>query len=108
MLQRCVNLIVENIRREVFVLQLGQLVIPNAEVAVDFGVCFIYRYENEDRAYASSSASACFSDFYSDAADFLFAKSVEEVVSDVVFNDSKYSAIEFEKIEANSIFVPRF
>ncbi len=79
-----------------------------AEVAVAFGVCFIYKYENADREYASSSASACFSDFYSDAADFLFAKSVEEIVTNVVFNDSKYSEIEFEKIAANSIFVPRF
>ena len=79
-----------------------------AEVAVDFGVCFIYRYENVYRAYASSLAGDCFSDFYSDAADYLFARSVEEIVSDVVFNDSRYSQIEFEKIAANSIFVPRF
>ena len=79
-----------------------------AELAVDFGVCFIYKYENDARAYASSSASGCFSDFYSDAADFLFAKSVEEIVSKVVFNDSKYSEIELGKIAANSIFVPRF
>lgn len=79
-----------------------------AEVSVDFGVCFIYKYENTSSAYKNSTANACLSDFYSDAADFLFAKSIESAASDVKFNEDKYSALEFLKIEANSVFVPRF
>ena len=79
-----------------------------AEVAVDFGVCFIYKYENSAGAYSAYTTNPCFSDFYSDAADYLFAMSVEEVVSGVEFNDEKYADMEILKISANSIFVPRF
>lgn len=79
-----------------------------AEIAVDFGVCFIYKYKNTPGAYSGVSASACFSDFYSDAADFIFASSIEEIVTYVKFNESRYNDMEALKISANSIFVPRF
>ena len=79
-----------------------------AEVATDFGVCFIYKYANTAGAYKNPSPDGCFSDFYSNAAEFLFARSIEETITDVEVNKDKIAEIDFAKIKSNSVYVPRF
>ena len=57
------------------------------ECAAIGGVCFIYRTKCAEGAYASTT-NAFFSDFYSDAADYLFPKTLKDLMLDVVFKDS--------------------
>ena len=57
------------------------------ECAAVGGVCFLYREEVADGAYAKES-NPFFSDFYSDAADYLFPKTLKDLMADVTFRDS--------------------
>jgi len=57
------------------------------KVATDFAVCYIYRYEVAPGAYLDSSADGFFADFYSDAADYLYIRLLENMREDVVFTD---------------------
>lgn len=58
-------------------------------VECSIGVCFIYRYAVEMNAY-SDSENPFFSDFYSDAADYLYNQTVEQLIPEVTFKDSYY------------------
>ena len=78
------------------------------EVKTDFGVCFIYKYENTPSAYKNPTVDGCFSDFYANAAEFLFALSIEEVIGDITVNKDKVEKIDFVNIKSNSVYVPRF
>ena len=79
-----------------------------AEVATDFGFCFIYKCDPALAAYTNTAVDGCFSDFYSDAADYIFAKSVESMRVDVLINDEGFAALNPLKIPANSSLVPKF
>ena len=54
-----------------------------SEVEWESGICFVYRYENSEFGFLSSSVEAFFTDFYADAAEYVFTKSVSELVQDV-------------------------
>lgn len=77
------------------------------EVSVDFGVCFIYKYEPTVRVYSSTLAEACFTDFYSDAANVMFEKTLTELSEDVVF-DKKFSEIDIIGLPYNYDYLPSF
>ena len=62
------------------------------KVDCSIGVCFIYKYDVEEGAY-SSSENVFFSDFYADAANYLFSNVSETLKTDVYFSES------FEKID---------
>ena len=55
------------------------------KVVTDFAVCYVYRCEVASGAYADTSDTGFFADFYSDAADFLFADLVKGMRGDVDF-----------------------
>ena len=57
------------------------------KVETDFAVCYIYRCEVESGAYSDTSEKGFFADFFSDAADFLFAELLESMREDVTFSD---------------------
>ena len=78
-----------------------------AEIPLEFGVCFIYKTAPTPAAYATGLSTACFSDFYSDASDFLFAKSVTELSAEVELRD-KMSEIDFVTLPYNYAFLPNF
>lgn len=59
-------------------------------VADDLGVCFIYKYPCESGAYYKSSLSHFFGDFYADAADYLYAKEINELIEGVKIKDKFY------------------
>jgi hypothetical protein len=77
------------------------------EVATDFGVCFIYRYENTEGAYVDESPDGCFSDFYSDAADILFYELIEELVGEVTIKE-RMKNLKVCELPYNNLLVPRF
>lgn len=51
------------------------------------GVCFLYKEDVEAGAYAKES-NPFFSDFYSDAADYLFPRTLKDLMADVTFTDN--------------------
>ena len=77
------------------------------EVEWEHGVCFIYKYEPATSAYASSAIDIYFEDFYANASDHFFKKTLDELVPEVEFTE-KYLAIDPIYIPYNSIFVPKF
>ena len=66
-------------------------------------VCFIYKYENTALDYANSARSHFFGDFYSDAADYLYNKALEELSGGVNLKDRFY-AIDLDGLKRNSLF----
>lgn len=77
------------------------------EVNVDFGVCFIYKYEPTANVYASTLAEVCFTDFYSDAAAVIFEKTLTELSTDVVLT-KKFSKIDIIGLPYNYDYLPSF
>ena len=77
------------------------------EVNVDFGICFIYKYEPTANVYASTLAEACFTDFYSDAANVMFEKTLTELSADVIFTE-KFKKIDIIALPYNYDYLPSF
>lgn len=77
------------------------------EVNVDFGVCFIYKYEPTANVYASTLAEVCFTDFYSDAANVMFEKTLTELSADVIFTE-KFKKIDIIALPYNYDYLPSF
>lgn len=77
------------------------------EVALDFGVCFIYKYIPTRSAYSSSLAEPCFVDFYSDAANYFFEKNITEIGTSVNFTD-RFSKIDLKMLPYNYAYFPIF
>ncbi len=77
------------------------------EVNVDFGVCFIYKYEPTANVYASTLAEVCFTDFYSDAAAVIFEKTLTELSTDVVLTE-KFKKIDIIALPYNYDYLPSF
>lgn len=76
-------------------------------IETDFGVWFIYKYEVTPNAYSSSTVSACFSDFYLDAAARHFDDSLNILLEDVVFNE-KYEKLNVTERPKNYLYIPNF
>ena len=55
------------------------------KVDTGFAICYIYKCPVESGAYVDSSEEGFFADFYSDAADFHFANTLEDMREDVIF-----------------------
>ena len=58
-------------------------------VECSIGVCFIYRYDVAADAYTDTK-NPFFSDFYSNAADYLYSRAIEEYIPEVIFKDAYY------------------
>lgn len=76
-------------------------------VNLDFGVCFIYKYEPTASAYSSKLSEDCFRDFYKNASADLYNKSLSELAADVVLTD-RYKKIDVVSIPYNYNLVPNF
>ena len=74
-----------DVARVAFELEIGEY----GEAEYDGGICFIYRYEIAEGAYQNSQ-NAFFSDFYSDGADFHYARSLETLLTKAEFTDGYY------------------
>lgn len=73
------------------------------EVECSDSVCFIYRYNVSEGAYADLT-NVFFSDFYIDGANYCFTKNIEALASEVKFSESFYE-IDVVAIKANSKYV---
>ena len=73
-----------------------------AEVKCSIGTCFIYRYETKDGAYADAD-NVFFSDFYADAADYLYSESLTQLASLVEFREA-YGMIDTLSVPKNYEF----
>lgn len=62
-----------------------------AECELDIGICFIYKCELEDRAYASYALERFFEDFYIKAAPSIYVESLATYFSDIKIKD-KYNS----------------
>ena len=58
-----------------------------AECEVDFGVCFIYSCVPDEGAYSRSSLEHFFTDFYDDAAAYIYSASVDSYLTDVAVKE---------------------
>ena len=74
-----------------------------AKVKCSDSICFIYRYDVLEGAYADRT-NVFFSDFYYNAAVYCFSESLELLSSEVVFSD-KFYEIDIVKIPSNSKYV---
>lgn len=70
-----------------------------AEVECSIGTCFIYRYEPKEGAYTDKD-NLFFSDFYSDASDYLYRQSLKELSVLVEFREI-YDAIDTLAVPKN-------
>ena len=77
------------------------------EVPVSIGVCFVYKYECTDGAYANDDLDIWFSDFYSHAAVNMYIKSINSLVPDAQIKE-RIEEIDILAIPENTLFVPRF
>lgn len=75
------------------------------KVECSIGVCYIYKYDVQSGAYTNGD-NVFFSDFYSDAADALFAEALYTFAPDVDFTD-RFSDIDIVSIPMNSRFYIR-
>lgn len=60
------------------------------EIEGDYGVVFIYKYENEPEAYLDSRCASQFHDFFSDAADYLYSETLRAITPDVSVREGYY------------------
>ena len=70
-----------------------------AEVDCSLGKCFIYKLEPEEKAYQNEE-NLFLSDFYSDAAVYLYTEAVKTLSSEVVFKEN-YEQIDLLSIPVN-------
>ena len=75
-----------DVARVAFELEIGEY----GEAEYDGGVCFVYRYDVAEGAYQNSQ-NAFFSDFYSDGADYHYARSLEMLLTKAEFTDAYYT-----------------
>ena len=71
------------------------------------GVCFLYREAPEAGAYARET-NPFFSDFYSDAADYLFPKTLRDLMADVKFKDSFDETLPISIPRNNKYYIKTF
>lgn len=85
-----------------FDMQIGEY----RELADEYGVTFIYKCEREDMAYGAVALADMFHDFYSDAANYLYALMTDAILDDVKVRD-KYYDIDFLSLPYNYVYVPK-
>lgn len=78
-----------------------------AEVEVDFGVCFIYKYPPENNAYLLKALDIFFDDFYTGCASYAFAKDVSILSTDALIKE-KFFDINVITLPYNIVYIPRF
>ena len=78
-----------------------------AEVELDYGVCFIYKYQPTAKAYLNSPSEDCFIDFYSLAANELLVKNIDKYTAEVTFTE-KFGDIDPIMLPYNYDFIPKF
>lgn len=71
------------------------------------GVCYVYKCPVVSGVYTDTAEDGFFFDFYSDAADFLYAKMLEDMREDAVFT-GKLTEDEIIEISYDSELFPRF
>lgn len=74
-----------------------------AKVACSDSICFIYRYDVDEGAYADRT-NVFFSDFYYNAALYCFDENLRLLSEEVVFSD-KFNKIDIVEISSNSSYV---
>ena len=74
---------------------------------VGFATCYVYKCAVESGAYTDTSEKGFFADFYSDAADFLFVKMLEDLRDEAVFS-GKLDEDDIIDISYNSDLYVRF
>ena len=77
------------------------------EAEVDFGVCFIYKYDVSYNDIENAAVKDCFLDFYSELSDVFFAEQVQELSKDVKFN-GKFDEIDMILLPYNYDYNPVF
>ena len=77
------------------------------EAEVDFGICFIYKYDVSYNDIENSAVKDCFADFYSELSDAFFAEQVQELSKDVKFN-KKFDEIDMILLPYNYDYHPVF
>ena len=92
----------EELLEFIYTLDVGEF----AKTEVDGGVCFVYRGNLIAGAYASDTYEYFFSDFYSDAAEYLFGQVLIELSPMVKFSPS-YDEIDVVGIPVLEEFIIR-
>ncbi|MBE6644300.1 MAG: hypothetical protein E7612_02835 [Ruminococcaceae bacterium] len=93
----------EDIAKTAYELSVGEF----GEAEVDFGVCFVYKYETDTADLDEDSLETCFSDFYSDLSDIFFSKQISELIEGVEF-DKRFDEIDILLLPYNYIYNPVF
>ncbi len=70
------------------------------KVKTNEGVCFIYKYENEDRAYVNPLLADFFTDFYQDGANYNFSEQLTVLSEEVTVKD-KFKEISLVSLPLN-------
>ena len=78
-----------------------------SEAEVDFGVCFIYKYEVSSSDIEQKSLEECFTDFYSNLSEIFFVEQVANLTPSVKF-DKKFDEIDILLLPYNHIYLPVF
>ena len=76
-----------------------------AEFDTEYGICFARCAGADKNAYKQDSLSVFFSDFYSDAANYLYEEACLELMPEVLVKDKYGEVIDSVKIQANGEFV---
>lgn len=93
----------EDIVNTSYELQIGEF----GEAEVDFGVCFIYKYETSESDLEKSTLEVCFRDFYSDLSGVFFDKLLADFTPHVEFS-KKMDNVDVLKLPYNYIYLPAF
>lgn len=97
------NKVYPEVVRESFAMKNGEY----SMVKTKFGVCFIYKCELEAGAYSKTLYSRFFSDFYSDAADYIYKKELIKYFDDVKVKKKFYN-IDLVSIPYNYNLIAHF
>ena len=77
------------------------------ETAVDFGVCFIYKYAVDTSDIDRSSLEVCFKDFYTNLSPIFYDKLLTELSGEVTLKDS-FNELNLIVLEHNYVYWPKF
>ena len=75
-----------------------------SELDTDFGTCFVYRGELGNGLYGSSTYEYFFSDFYADAANYLYLNTLVELSKSVTVKEKYFTEVDIVALPYNSSF----
>jgi hypothetical protein len=93
----------EDLLEFIYTLDIGEF----AKTSVEGGVCFVYRGNLVAGAYSSGVYEYFFSDFYSDAADYLYLTTLTGLIDEVDVKDKYYEHVDVVALPYNYEFVIR-